>query len=169
MASPESDYPAHGFLNVGRIFVRGLGKPKMLRLPSGFDIPFGGGTDDTLSGTQWAQCIECADTYMEHQGHVLLDENVPRYPIPTGAVVEFAPNNQWDCTDVKKEQVFFIKPVDYMRWLPPNHPDVPWYIRAQLREPKELQKSIAQWEKRDNSMSIASEQERRDAYRKVQH
>ncbi len=175
MASPESsDHPAHGILAAGRIYVRGLGKPKKLVLASGLEIPFGGASEDTLSGTQWAQCIDCSDIYMEHQGHLILDQTEirrldPRFPIPSGAVIEFAPNNQWDCTDVKKEQIFFMKPVDYLRWLPPNHPDIPWYIAVQLRNPIEIKKPVAEWEKCDNTSRIASEQERRDVYRKTQH
>lgn len=129
-------------------------------------MPFAGSKDDAISATQWAQCIACAGTYMTHQGN-LVYENIPNWPIPVGAVIEFAPNNQWDCNQIEKEQVFYIKPVDFLRWFVPGSSDIPWYIAAQLREQAELLKPIAEWTKTDNKFKVATEAEKRHNFQKA--
>ncbi len=172
MASPESsDHPAHGYMMPGRIYVRGLGRPALRKNAAGIFVP-GEDSQQKVEAFQWAQCIKCAETYMLHQGTLLLDkksEDVPCWPVPVGAVVQYTHTNQWDDPDTDQDVTFFLKPVDLLRYFAPGDPDIPDYIHDQLREPGELKRPVAQWKPKANLLKPMTEMAHRDAYRKVQH
>ncbi len=172
MASPESsDHPAHGYMMPGRIYVRGLGRPAERKNEAGIIIP-GESKEQKVEAFQWAQCIKCSETYMLHQGTLLLDkksEDVPRWPVPSGAVIQYSHGLQWDDPDTDRDVTFFIKPVDLLRWFVPGDPDIPAYITDQLREPSELLKPVAHWKSKNQIHKPMTEMAHRDAYRKVQH